>query len=737
MDVTCERCGTEYEFDETLLSGRGTTVKCTNCGHVFRVYPPGQRNVDRATSSWKLRHMDTGRVELIESLRELQQRISQGVLSAHDEISRGDQGWKPLGAIAELETFFAAAKQRSSAPPARPSSAPMRPRQKTLVGAAPVTRSAPPSAQQGPTSSNPPPATQTRTSSTPPRRRRQATVIGHAPVPRSTPPPTDPPTPAQPTSDPPRAATSSVPPARQVKTTRSPQPPAPQTGYIDSDPPAPPATRSSVPPVYLDEDDDLPTLPKRGTRWPMLLLLLGLVGALIYWQWPKVAPMVGLAPVDNTSDALVDAAEAGLRDDTVQGYEQAIANYTQALSAGGPVQPLATGSSRAHALLAQALRTSNPDEPRVTDLARQAKQLAEQALAQGSTVDATIAMADALRLTGSLNGAEAQLRKAQALPNSRTAEFFRVSGWLAADKADDLAAANADAEQAAALDDRPRYRLLHARSLIGSQQLDQAREQVTKILAATPAHPQALSLLQTIEDAAKPKTDGGATVAQAPAQEPKVEDEVKPVAPAKKEPPPKVQKPAGPKAKPKTKAKTKAKRAAPVKGDAYDEQGEARSDSGDALDDLVDGRPTETQDYGWYMRQARAALAGGQTDRARIHYESALEARPGSGEATVGLGQVAMKERKPSLARRYFRAATQRGYAEGYYHLGNAYRALGDTDQAIAAYYTYTKRASGGPNIAAAKRAIEELQPKPAPKPAEPDKPAEPAPQPPPSQDGT
>ena len=35
---TCERCGTEYEFDETLVSDRGTTVKCTNCGHLFKVF---------------------------------------------------------------------------------------------------------------------------------------------------------------------------------------------------------------------------------------------------------------------------------------------------------------------------------------------------------------------------------------------------------------------------------------------------------------------------------------------------------------------------------------------------------------------------------------------------------------------------------------------------------------------------------------------------------------------------
>ena len=41
MDVRCSRCGTEYDFDDALVSERGTTVKCTNCGHQFKVYPGG------------------------------------------------------------------------------------------------------------------------------------------------------------------------------------------------------------------------------------------------------------------------------------------------------------------------------------------------------------------------------------------------------------------------------------------------------------------------------------------------------------------------------------------------------------------------------------------------------------------------------------------------------------------------------------------------------------------------
>ena len=37
MDVRCERCKTLYELDEARVSDAGTTVRCTGCGHVFRV----------------------------------------------------------------------------------------------------------------------------------------------------------------------------------------------------------------------------------------------------------------------------------------------------------------------------------------------------------------------------------------------------------------------------------------------------------------------------------------------------------------------------------------------------------------------------------------------------------------------------------------------------------------------------------------------------------------------------
>src|SRR5688500_14508913 len=41
MDVRCEKCQTEYELDEARLKPGGVTVKCTNCGHMFKIRKRG------------------------------------------------------------------------------------------------------------------------------------------------------------------------------------------------------------------------------------------------------------------------------------------------------------------------------------------------------------------------------------------------------------------------------------------------------------------------------------------------------------------------------------------------------------------------------------------------------------------------------------------------------------------------------------------------------------------------
>src|SRR3954468_9786995 len=105
MDVTCERCSTAYEFDDALVSERGTTVKCTTCGHQFKVRRPQPAG---APERWLVRTID-GRELEFKALRELQAAIAQALISRDDVLSRGGSRPRRLGSIAELEPFFASA----------------------------------------------------------------------------------------------------------------------------------------------------------------------------------------------------------------------------------------------------------------------------------------------------------------------------------------------------------------------------------------------------------------------------------------------------------------------------------------------------------------------------------------------------------------------------------------------------------------------------------------------------
>ncbi len=108
MDVRCPRCQTEYDFDEARIPDDGITVKCTQCGHVFRVKrrvaaelppPPVARE-------WKIRRRSTGTTSTCRELTSLQQWIVEGKVVRDDEISLTGDTWKRLGDIPELASFF-------------------------------------------------------------------------------------------------------------------------------------------------------------------------------------------------------------------------------------------------------------------------------------------------------------------------------------------------------------------------------------------------------------------------------------------------------------------------------------------------------------------------------------------------------------------------------------------------------------------------------------------------------
>ncbi len=115
MDVVCGRCRAEYEFDDALISERGTTVRCTNCGLQFKVFPPVGR---RSPEVWRVFNPAERDAEPTdyESLAQLQRAISQGEVTAAFKLVRGDEEPRLLAEIVELQPLLR--QPRSDHPPA-------------------------------------------------------------------------------------------------------------------------------------------------------------------------------------------------------------------------------------------------------------------------------------------------------------------------------------------------------------------------------------------------------------------------------------------------------------------------------------------------------------------------------------------------------------------------------------------------------------------------------------------
>ena len=115
MDIKCERCGTEYEFDDNRVTEDGVTVKCSSCGHLFKVrkksfvltepVPQDGPEADAVEKNWMVRKPD-GTMLSFKELTTLQKWIVERRVSRDDEISKSGETWKRLGSIAELASFF-------------------------------------------------------------------------------------------------------------------------------------------------------------------------------------------------------------------------------------------------------------------------------------------------------------------------------------------------------------------------------------------------------------------------------------------------------------------------------------------------------------------------------------------------------------------------------------------------------------------------------------------------------
>ena len=118
MDVTCERCGVVYEFDDRKITSETVRVKCTSCGNLFRVSrrtkSPEREPValefrrpesQASAHSWMVRRPD-GSAFHFKELATLQRWIVERRVTRQDEISRSGEVWRKLGDLTELVSFF-------------------------------------------------------------------------------------------------------------------------------------------------------------------------------------------------------------------------------------------------------------------------------------------------------------------------------------------------------------------------------------------------------------------------------------------------------------------------------------------------------------------------------------------------------------------------------------------------------------------------------------------------------
>src|SRR5262245_51959577 len=173
MDVRCEKCQTEYELDESRLKPGGVTVKCTNCGHMFKIRKRANTNVGvpsqgsdgrarapskpgpgpaapRAESApvdrlndlasgpnserqWLVR-LENGETKTCRELALLQQWIVAGVVSRESLISRTGKTWKRLGDIAELSQYFVIADEARTQRSVKPTGKAAGPMAATMLG---------------------------------------------------------------------------------------------------------------------------------------------------------------------------------------------------------------------------------------------------------------------------------------------------------------------------------------------------------------------------------------------------------------------------------------------------------------------------------------------------------------------------------------------------------------------------------------------------------------------------
>jgi tetratricopeptide (TPR) repeat protein len=495
---------------------------------------------------------------------------------------------------------------------------------------------------------------------------------------------------------PPPARPSAAPRVRSRVTTPIPagyEPPgaSPAPNNTASQPIAPaPSAQPSIPPPVLpaappprapEIPADLPPPRKsRGYLWIAislpLLLCAGIAGA-----WLARKPwMVVEAPPAREFLLRADEALAAHRPTR---FEEAASEYTKALAFHEDDAHILSSLSRVYAVWSQMLRSraegmrarGEGSEVELMRLGAESERLAELAKVHGEraaqrnpgNVEAEVALSDALRLTGNSVAARAELDRARHAEPVPSADALRVAAWLAIDEAHgDMKAGKALAQQAVEQEPKLlRVRFLLVDCLIAERDFDGARMHLDAIRSIAPDHPLLLEVSRALDRASRPAPDAGVAQADGNAKSAAQPD------------------------------------AAAGKTEKPDDDERTDEDPGvivnpDAAAELV--------------KRGERALEDGAVRQAQSHFEEALSLAPNFPPALTGLGYVALERGQTQIALRRFLPAAKVGHGEALIGLGDTYRRVGRSEEALEAYKTYVRRFPRGSRRSIAQRQIELLR---------------------------
>jgi len=710
---------TVYEFDDSKVGEQGVTVKCTQCGNLFKVkrrertqehvmgaaaarsaayvqpaqqvpstqrttvpgipvmnkqQPPAAAKVtpahDPEPGGWMIRLSSSHEIFRFRELTTLQQWIVERKVSREDEISRTGDQWKRLGGIAELASFFhiveqAAAVARADGPRAAAEAAHAAYQRKhddddpALVTTAPMSRDQ----ASGPI------------------------AMGH---------------PVE-SDDPAFARTNPTP-----KLT-------PAAGLAA-------AGGDEADDTLLDDEFHHPR--RRGGLVAGVLAGLVLVGAAGYLLGFKRDAVRGLfAHKDARAEEAYQQGREYFLLDSDDAFRNAAAAFERAhqideksaLPLAGLAETMTTWASYlrddAHALeagspsvsAAAAAKTLRRDSQGHLD---DAKKYAADALAlDPESPQVNRAMADYLRVDGA-PAAEVERylsRAAQKAPSD--AESAYVAGALAY-RDGNLDGAKAKLAQANTLNQAAtQHALLRASYLLARIALSAgdkagAKTLLQTVLTANTNHDRARALLATFEADVNAAAPSGATATP-------------PVAAATPTPTPPASGTAG----------------AAVKAPATPPTGAATKSGGEE---------SGGGDYNKIIAQADRLSENGHAKEARKLYDRALALKPNGLEAIMGLGYCDLDGEKFSSAVDHFKhaLAMSPSYGDAIIGLAEAYKLRGDRHEALNWYKQYLTSQPNGPKATMAKNNIRDLEPKgtaaaPAPADQPPPKSDEPKPAPP------